>query len=92
MSRSYLTPAERLFAGCYPTGIVYADRARERHGDYVRLGFLSFSTLKLEIESDCPSELREIIVKDAAGIQARKGEQYQVSTAGQTVMLGGGAQ
>jgi hypothetical protein len=78
----------RIVAGIYPAGIVYADRKRERGGDYARLAFLSFGTLELEIEPDCPQELRQQIVDDAARIQARKGEQFQVSTAGQTVLLG----
>lgn len=80
--------AERIFAGIYPEGIVYADRHRERGGDYVRLAFLSFGTLKLEIEKDCPEELRRRIVADAERIQARKGEAFQISTSGQTIALG----
>lgn len=80
--------AERIFAGIYPEGIVYADRHRERGGDYARLAFLSFGTLKLEIEKDCPEELRPRIVADAERIQARKGERFQISTSGQTITLG----
>lgn len=80
---------ERLFSGCYPCGIVYADRHREKHGDYARLAFLPYSTLELEIEADCPAELRVRIEADAAHIQSRRGERFQVSSSGQTVMLGG---
>jgi hypothetical protein len=79
---------ERLFAGIYPEGIVYADRQRERSGDYARLAFLSFGTLTLEIERDCPEELRQRIVADAGRIQARKGEPFQISTSGQAITLG----
>lgn len=79
---------DRLFIGVYPTGVVYADRTRERHGDYVRLAFLPFDTLALLVEADCPLELRVQIQCSAAHIQARKGEDYQVSTCGQTVRLG----
>lgn len=82
-------PAEdRLFAGIFPTGISYADTTIERHGDYKRLGFLSFSTLELTIEKDCPKELADQITRDAAKIQAQRGQEYQISTAGQTVILG----
>lgn len=80
--------AERIFAGIYPEGIVYADRHRERGGDYARLAFLSFGTLKLEIEKDCPDELRRQIVAEAGRIQVRKGEPFQISTSGQTITLG----
>ena len=81
--------SERLFIGVYPAGISYADRSREKHGDYARCAFLPFGSLKLEVEPDCPSALRALIVKDAAKIQARRGEQYVVSGSGQTVRLGG---
>src|SRR5947209_19655859 len=56
----------RIFVGLFPTGIVYADRKVERHGDYKRLGFLPYSTLALEIEKDCPPALAREIRADAA--------------------------
>ena len=93
LSRRYgraRSPSERLFVGVFPAGISYADRSREKHGDYARCAFLSFRTLELELESDCPQALRALIVKDAARIQARRGQQYEVSACGQTVRLGGG--
>jgi hypothetical protein len=80
--------SDRLFAGCYPCGIVYADRAREVGGDYKRLAFLSYRTLVLEVENDCPEALRRHIVQDAARYQAMPGEPLQISTCGQTVILG----
>lgn len=83
------TDEERLFAGVYPTGIVYADRSREEHGDYKRLAFLSFRTLELEWSKGVPADLRRLIESDAAAIQARRGEDFEVSAAGQTVRLGG---
>ena len=79
---------DRLFSGVYPCGIVYADRYREKGGDYARLAFLAYDTLQLSIEDDCPAELRALIKTDAAAIQAKSGQSYQVSTSGQTVMLG----
>lgn len=78
----------RLFVGIYPAGFAYADRSRESQGDYKRLGFLDFGTLTLEIEPDCPEDLADAIKKHADGIQARAGETMQVSTSGQTVVLG----
>lgn len=79
---------DRLFSGVYPTGIVYADRAREVGGDYARLAYLNFATLKLEVEANCPADLRQRIELDAAVIQAKRGQQFQTSTAGQAVLLG----
>ena len=79
---------DRLFSGVYPCGIVYADRYREKGGDYARLAFLAYDTLQLRVEDDCPVELRALIETDAAAIQAKRGQPYQVSTSGQTVMLG----
>lgn len=79
----------RLFAGNYPEGIVYADKRREKSGDYARLGFLSYRTLKLDLKTDCPRGLRALVVADAAAIQARRGEFYRISSCGQGVTLGG---
>jgi hypothetical protein len=82
-------PSSRLFSGVYPTGIVYADKARERDGDYLRVAFLPFSTLQLEWSpGQHPAELRELIEHDAAQVVARRGQQYPVSSSGQTVKLG----
>ena len=78
----------RLFIGIYPGGISYVDRHRERHGDYASLAFLPYDTLVLKVQRDCPKELRTEIEAHAATIQARRGEQYEVSTCGQTVRLG----
>lgn len=77
-----------LFIGIYPCGVVYADRTRERDGDYIRLAFLCYSTLELEMEPDCPPNLEAMIRKNAATIQAMKGQQFRISTCGQTVLLG----
>jgi hypothetical protein len=78
----------RLFIGVYPAGLVYADRGREVHGDYKRLGFLQYSSLKLDVEKDCPAPLATEIREHAATVQAQRGQLYQVSTSGQTVRLG----
>ncbi len=79
---------DRLFSGVYPTGTVYADRTVEKDGDYKRLAFFSFSNHNLEIEDDCPEELKDRIIRDAASIQIRRGEQFPISTAGQYIELG----
>jgi hypothetical protein len=82
--------AERVFVGTFPTGISYADRAVEVGGDYKRLAFLPFDTLVLEWSAKrIPSDMRDYIERDAARLQARSGEDYKVSQAGQTVVLGG---
>lgn len=82
--------ASSLFVGVYPTGLVFADRAREHAGDYLRLAFLPFSTLELEWSgAKMPQELRDAITAQAAALEARRGEPYQISAAGQTVTLGG---
>jgi hypothetical protein len=79
----------RLFAGVYPAGIVYADRARERGGDYLKLAFLPFRSLVLEWEGvSMPDELRAEITRDAERIAERRGQDFQVSTSGQVVRLG----
>ncbi|MDP2000163.1 MAG: hypothetical protein Q8K22_11300 [Rhodoferax sp.] len=80
---------DRLFIGIYPCGIVYADRLRDEHGDYARLAFLDFETLSLDIKAGCPTELQKRIKADAAIIQSKRGEQFQVSSSNQTVTLGG---
>jgi hypothetical protein len=79
---------DRLFVGAYPCGLVYADKLVEVNRDYKRLGFLSYATLKLELEKDCPPELAERIKADAAVLQRQPGKPFQVSTAGQTIILG----
>lgn len=78
----------RLFIGVFPCGLSYADRWTEQHGDYKRLAFLPYSTLVLQVEPDCPPDLRTEIETDAATIIARRGQPFQVSACGQTVTLG----
>jgi hypothetical protein len=79
---------DRIFAGVFSTGIGYADRQVEEHGDYKRLAFLSFSSLTLDVEKKCPAAMRLEIIEHAAVIQAKRGQQFQISTCGQTVLLG----
>ncbi|MAM39519.1 MAG: hypothetical protein CL949_13690 [Erythrobacter sp.] len=79
---------DRIFVGHFPTGICYADRKREKHGDWARLAILFYSDLRAEFEPDCPPALRQQIAEHMATIQARRGEQYQISGSGQTIKLG----
>ena len=77
----------RLFSGCFPCGIGYADRYREVGGDYMKLGFLSYSTLILDVEKDCPPELAEQIKRDASRLQALCGKPYPIA-GNATALLG----
>lgn len=79
---------DRLFIGLYPAGVVYADRTKEKDGDYARCAFLPYDDLALKIEPDCAAELRPLIEHDASEMQAKRGQEYQVSSSGQTVLLG----
>ena len=79
----------RVFCCVMPTGISWSDRKRLVDGDYKRLAFLSFNTLELKVEPDCPMQLQPVIYAGAAGIQAQRGQPFQVSASGQTVILGG---
>lgn len=76
-----------LFAGVFPCGIAYADKRREKHGDWMKVAFLPYSSLELEIR-DPASDLLPRIRKDAAKIQARRGEPFEIDSCGQTVVLG----
>jgi hypothetical protein len=79
---------DRLFIGLYPAGVVYADRETEVNGDYKRCAFLPYDTLDPHFQIDCPPELREAIMEDVFAMQAKSGQLFQVSTCGQTVLLG----
>jgi hypothetical protein len=78
----------RIFIGVYPAALVFADRMRESAGDYARLASLSYSTLELAFDSGCPDYIRPWIMEQAALVQARHGKPFEISSCGQTVMLG----
>ena len=80
--------SDRLFIGVFSGGLSYADRHREEHGDYAKLAFLPYNTLELKVYDGCPDDLRKEIEDHAATIQARRGEQFQVSSCAQYVTLG----
>lgn len=79
---------DRLFIGIWSTGIGYADKSVEVDGDYKRLGFLPYHTLKLQIYEGCPEDLKEQIELDAQTIINKRGEQFATSASGQYVTLG----
>lgn len=88
MTRKKLTPTERLFCGVFPGGLVYADRGREKNGDWANLAFMPFSTLEVKIQADCPKALIPLIQDSVRGMQARRGEEFPISTCGQSIILG----
>ena len=86
-----LTPqeaADRLFIGIFPGGISYCDRKIEEHGDYKQVAFLPYDTLELQVRKGCHPALLQLISADAESIQAKRGQEFRVSTCGQTVTLG----
>lgn len=86
--RKRLEIQQRLFIGVYPCGLVYADRSREENGDYVKLAFLPYDTLELDLKSACPEDLGSHIKSDALHMQSMRGQKYRISSTGQTVTLG----
>lgn len=76
---------DRLFIGAFPCGIVYADRRR----NYETVAFLPYATLEIEWSAACAAYLRAQIEAHAATLVCRRGEQFEISTTGQTVTLGG---
>ena len=75
-----------LFIGVYPAGIVYSDRTREEYGDFKRLGFLSYSTLMLQINDDCPADLSARIKTHAGNM--KHGQKFNIDSCGSFVILG----
>jgi hypothetical protein len=80
---------EALFCGNYPTGIFYADKRREVNGDYMTIGRIFYSDLSWKISDNCPADIRSLVQADIDRILSMKGQEYQVSSCGQTVTLGG---
>jgi hypothetical protein len=78
----------RLFIGRFPCGLVYADRAIEEHGDYKRVGFLSYKTLVFEPGKKANPRLLSEAIRHANTIQAMRGEKFEISGCGQYVILG----
>lgn len=85
-TKRHLELGARVGSGMYPCAIVWWDRWRQVAGDYARLAMLPFRSGVLEFEKDCPRWARETIAEDARRYPI--GSTVQVSTAGQTVMMG----
>ncbi len=81
--------AGRLFCGVFPEGFSWADRAKQERGDYKKVAFLSFRDLKFTVY-DPKSPLLETVKREAAKLQARRGERFETSASGQGVTLGYG--
>lgn len=77
----------RLFIACHAAQIAYCDCLAEEHGDYVKIAALPYRSLELEIYKP-DHELLPQIQSHASVIIAKRGERFQVSTSGQTVVLG----
>lgn len=78
---------ERLFIGIYPAGIVYADRAKEEHGDYRKIAFLPYDTLSLVVYVP-GHDLLPDVETHAAIIAKRKGKKFATDKCGHYVTLG----
>ncbi len=77
-----------LFIHVAATGIAYSDRTREEDGDYAKLALLPFCTLEPFFFDGCPDALRGRIIAHMETIRTKRGEDFQISTAGQTIRLG----
>ena len=78
---------ESLFCGLFPTGWSWCDTAIEENGDYKQIAYMSYR--KLELEVYVPSSpLLPLIRKDAAELQAKRGQEYAI--AGNMVITLGG--
>jgi hypothetical protein len=76
----------RLFIGVFSTGLSYCDRTKEKDGDYLKVAFFPYDTLKLQFYVKCDPELREMIEQDAATM--KPGTTFQISSCGQMMTLG----
>lgn len=81
MLRALMEIDEVVGRYCYPTGLIYADRTRDdpRTQDYKRLAYLNYATLQLDIEPDCRHELADHVIRDAATIQAMRGQPFSIA-------------
>lgn len=75
-----------LFIGNFPTGLVYANKAKEIAGDYQRLAYLNYRTLQLEIEKACPAELLVHIKSHHAEIMKLRHTVYPIAGNMQVVL------
>jgi len=85
--RKRMSPEDGLFIGCYPEGLVYADKRSIKGGDYRKIAFLSYRTLELSLYNP-PADMLPLIEASAERMRKKRGKQYQISTCGQYVILG----
>lgn len=83
-----MTPAERLFIGIYPEGVVFADRSQERSGDYMRCGFASYRRGELDLTDECPESLKPLI-RAWCDRNMIAGQSFEISASGQMTQWGG---
>lgn len=83
-----MTLSDRLFCGVYPGGLVWADRGREKAGDYAKLAFMPYDTLEAKFEADFPKAFIPLIQEEVKRMQERRGQEFRTSATGQAVILG----
>jgi len=81
-------PEDALFCCCMPCGFTWCDRTKEQHGDYKRIAFLPYDTMRLEIHSP-RNFLISRVKEDAARLIALIGTPYAVA-GNSTIILGYG--
>ena len=85
MKRRYT--AADLFIGHYPTGFVYANKRKEVSGDYKRVAYLNYDTLVLELEKDCPADLKALVEAHHKDVQKLRHTVYRIA-GNMTTVLG----
>ena len=80
--------SDALFIGIYPSGIVYADRRKERGGDYTRVAFLPYDNLVLAVEKGADPALVAEARAHADTLIAQRGEAFAIDASGHHVILG----
>lgn len=78
----------RLFIGVYPGGMVYADRHKERDGDYARVAFLPWDTLEVEVDKRADPELVRQALAHATLLARKSGQAFAIDASGHHVLLG----
>lgn len=81
-------PEDALFSCCMPCGFTWCDRTKEEHGDYKRIAFMPYDTMKLEIHSP-RNFLIPRVKEDAARLIALTGTRYAIA-GNVTITLGYG--
>lgn len=79
------TTENDLFIGKFPEGLVYADKSKR---NYPTCAFLSYRTLELKIEKNCPERLKKQIEIHAEEMRLKKGQKFPRSYCGQYIILG----